>query len=189
MLTHSPASSPCLTRRSIFAREKMDPRVEPAGDRATESSGSGRTVAAGNSNPPAPSILIWIPHPVVAVRTPDVSGPGIESIRFVGRENSWRISRSGRPRAVASCLVKEMPRAPYYASGSSRSTFGMTQCPNFCSTCCRMASLDDPAILRLVYAQARRTPSIVYGSPSLHQLPEREISGDRLKCNQRALRR
>jgi hypothetical protein len=32
MLTHSPASSPCLPRRSIFAREKMDPRVEPAGD-------------------------------------------------------------------------------------------------------------------------------------------------------------
>jgi hypothetical protein len=27
MLTHSPASSPCLTRRLIFAREKMDPRV------------------------------------------------------------------------------------------------------------------------------------------------------------------
>jgi hypothetical protein len=58
-----PLSGVIAARRSIFAREKkMDPRVEPAGDRATESFGSERTVdrevtAAGFRKEPIRSSL------------------------------------------------------------------------------------------------------------------------------------
>jgi hypothetical protein len=53
-----------------------------------------------------------------------------------------------------------------------------------------MASQDDPAILRLVYAQARRISSIVYGRPSHDaSFPNEKFRAVGQKYNQPAFRR